>query len=291
MNGAPNLRIVASEQIHVTVLKALTLLGFGTDKIDYVPCDRQGRINIDALPSLDSSTIVLLQAGNVNSGASDPIAAVAAAAKKSGAWVHVDGAFGLWAAACEKTAEQLTGYEAADSWVVDGHKWLNTPYDCGIAICKNPEAVHHAMATQAPYLKAGGDAAPKDMVPEFSRSARGVEIWAALRSLGREGVSDLIDRSCAHARSLAQKLEELGFEILNDVVLNQLIAAWPQDDDLAPRIAEHVQASGKAWFGPTEWQGRKAIRISVSSWATTDADIEITVDAIKNAISELKDTT
>ena len=288
LNGAPKLRVVASEEIHIIVLKALSLLGFGHNDVERVRCDHNGAIDLSALPELDSKTLVLTQAGNVNSGACDPIAAIATKAAKVNAWVHVDGAFGLWAAASPRTRVQLSGYETADSWVVDGHKWLNTPYDCGIAICKHPAAIHAPMATQAPYLKEGSIAAPKDMVPEFSRSARGVEVWAALHSLGRTGVADLVDRCCAHARAFADGLRTLGFDILNDVRLNQVVATLPEHEHLAPQIAEHVQRSGEAWFGSTEWQGRQAIRISVSSWVTSKADVQLTLAAIRKAVDSLK---
>lgn len=278
---APRLRVVAGKQAHVTVLKALSMLGIGTEVIEWIDCDEQGRIRVDQLPDTDNNTMILTQAGNINSGASDPIADICA--RSNGAWVHVDGAFGLWAAASHTTREQLAGYESADSWVVDGHKWLNTAYDCGIAICKHPEAVHAVMATQALYLKVGSTAAPKDMVPEFSRSARGVEVWSALHSLGKQGLNDLIDRSCNHTRKLAEGLEGLGFEILNDVVLNQVVATIEGKEDKMPEIAGHVQASGKAWFGPTNWRGRSAIRFSVCCWATTTLDITETLQAVSDA--------
>lgn len=278
---APRIRVVASEQSHVTVLKALALLGIGTEAIEWVPCDNQGRLDITQMPKPDDNTIILAQSGNVNSGASDPIAEIVAHA--NGAWVHVDGAFGLWAAASPSTSGQLAGYEGADSWVVDGHKWLNTPYECGLAICKHPTAVHAAMATQAPYLKIGGEVAPKDMVPEFSRSTRGVEVWAALHSLGKEGLQEMIDRCCRHARALAHGLQGQGFEVLNDVVLNQVVATLPNSEGWSAKLSAHVQKSGKAWFGPTKWQGKEAIRFSVSSWATSDNDIKKTLDAISAA--------
>jgi len=288
LGGAPKLRIVASAQIHITVLKGLAMLGFGTDCVESVACDANGAMRLDALPKLDANTLVITQAGNVNSGACDPIGEIAKSAAKVGAWVHVDGAFGLWAAASPGKKTMLDGFEGADSWVVDGHKWLNTPYDCGIAICKHPEALHAVMATQAPYLKAGGIAAPKDMVPEFSRSARGVEVWAALNSLGRSGVADLIDRCCTHALAFADGLKALGFEVINDVVLNQVVATLPGSEHLAPEIAEHVQNSGEAWFGPTVWRGRQAFRISVSSWVTTQHDVKRTLEAIKSALTALE---
>jgi len=286
MAGAPHIRIVASEQIHVTVLKALTLLGFGKASIEWVKCDDQGRMDLASLPSLDPHTIVLTQAGNVNSGASDPIGAVANRA--NGAWVHVDGAFGLWAAAAPTLKLQLEGYEQADSWVTDGHKWLNTPYDCGIAICRHPQALHAAMATQAPYLKTGGTAAPKDMAPEFSRSARGTEVWAALRSLGKAGLAEMFETCCGHARTLANGLRELGFDILNDVVLNQVVASLPNQEDVLEALAANVRESGEAWFGPTNWRGRKAVRFSVSNWTTSKEDIVRTLNAIKRVMEECR---
>lgn len=279
--GAPNLRIIAGKQCHVTALKALTMLGIGTDAIEWVPCDDQGRLVPSKMPTPDENTIILAQSGNVNSGASDPIAQIVARA--NGAWVHVDGAFGLWAAASDETRGQLAGYESADSWVTDGHKWLNTPYECGLAICRHPNSVHAAMATQAPYLKLGGEAAPKDMVPEFSRSARGVEVWAALHSLGQEGLADLINRTCRHARALAAGLQDQGFEVLNEVTLNQVVAALPNSEGWSVKLASHVQNSGEAWFGPTNWQGREAIRLSVSSWATSEDDIQRTLNAVSKA--------
>lgn len=281
--NAPRLRVVTSEQSHVTVAKALSMLGVGTDAIEHVPCDNQGAVMVDALPVLDDRTIVIAQAGNVNSGAFDPIAQICAAAAPNGAWVHVDGAFGLWAAAAPRTRPLLKGYDRADSWVVDGHKWLNTNYDCGVAICRHPKAVHAAMATEAPYLETGGKALPKDMVPEFSRSARGIELWAAIHSLGRDGVAAMIEECCAHARRFAVGLRSQGFEVLNDVVLNQVVATIPGYEKRMAALAAHVQQSGEAWFGPTTWQGRESFRISVSSWATTQEDVERTLTAIAAA--------
>lgn len=287
LNGAPPIRVIASAQVHVTVLKALAMLGIGTDAVELIPCDDNGAMRVNALPRLDACSLVLTQAGNVNSGACDPIAEISARAAEVGAWVHVDGAFGLWAAASSHVGDLLAGYGAANSWVTDGHKWLNTPYDCGIAICKSPQDIHAAMATQAPYLKVGGKAAPKDMVPEFSRSARGVEVWAALHSLGRQGVAQLIDQCCDHARAFASGLEALGFEILNDVVLNQVVATLPGREDDMSDLTNLVQRSGEAWFGPTHWKGNQAIRLSVSSWVTTQNDVERTLRAISNAMAQL----
>ena len=281
--NAPRLRVVTGDEVHVTVVKALTLLGFGTADIVRVPTDDQGRVRPDALPELDARTILILQAGNVTSGALDPFAEVIPLARRAGSWVHVDGAFGLWAAASPSRRPALAGIEEADSWVTDGHKWLNTPYDCGMAIVRNPAALHHVMATQAPYLTAGATVAPKDMGPEFSRSARAAEVWAALYSLGRQGVADLVERTCGHAQTFARGLTALGYSVLNEVVLNQVVAAPPGHPEAAARIAARVQQSGECWFGPTTWRGRPAIRISVASHATTDEDVRRSLAAIASA--------
>lgn len=286
LNGAPRLQVVATAQMHITNAKVLSLLGFGSEDITYVECDEQGRMKPDALPELTERSLVIAQAGNVNSGAIDPIGEICARAKITGAWVHVDGAFGLWAAAAPQTRHLIAGYEAADSWVSDGHKWLNTPYDCGFAICRWPRAVHAVMATVAPYLKLGDTAAPKDMVPEFSRSARGVEVWAALHSLGREGVADLVARCCRLARLFASELRAAGFDILNEVVLNQVVATLRGQEARMPEIAASVRASGEAWFGPTRWRGVDAIRLSISSWVTKEEDVRRTVAAIKAALAQ-----
>jgi glutamate/tyrosine decarboxylase-like PLP-dependent enzyme len=284
--NAPRLRVVASAEIHVTVIKALTLLGWGTAMIERVPTDAQGRLIAERLPALDENTIVCLQAGNVISGSFDPFDAVCQKARAAGSWVHVDGAFGLWAAASPARRGLTKGLEHADSWVVDGHKWLNTPYDCGMAIVRDPESLHAVMATQAPYLKEGALAAPKDMGPEFSRSARGVEVWAALRSLGRHGVAELVERCCAHAVTLARGLRAHGYEILNEVVLNQVVARTGTADDHA-RIAEAAQQSGECWFGSTTWRGQSAIRISVSGWMTDERDIQRTLASIKQVTDQV----
>ncbi len=280
--NAPRIRIVASEEAHVTVIKALTMLGWGKADVERVPTDDQGRMIAERLPSLDERTIVCVQAGNVNSGSFDPFETICERANASGAWVHVDGAFGLWAAASPARRGLTRGVSRADSWVLDGHKWLNTPYDCGMAIVRDAKPLHDAMATQAPYLKAGSLVAPKDMGPEFSRSARGVEVWAALRSLGRRGLAELIDRCCARAVDLAEGLRAAGFEVLNDVVLNQVVARIGTPEEHA-RIVQRAVESGECWFGLTTWRGRSAIRLSVSSWKTDENDVRRTLAAIREA--------
>jgi glutamate/tyrosine decarboxylase-like PLP-dependent enzyme len=280
--GAPKLRVISSAEAHVTVVKALTMLGWGTAEIERVPTDEQGRMIADRLPALDDRTIVCAQAGNVNSGSFDPFEAICSRAASAGAWVHVDGAFGLWAAAAPARRGLTRGVTGADSWALDGHKWLNTPYDCGMAIVRDPKPLHTAMATQAPYLQTSVSPAPKDMGPEFSRSARGVEVWAALRSLGRRGLADLIDGCCIRAAELAIGLQANGFTVLNDVVLNLVVARIGTPEEHA-RIVQHAQGSGECWFGTTVWRGQSAIRLAVSSWKTSEEDIRRTVAAIGEA--------
>lgn len=280
--GAPPLHIVASEEIHVTVKKVLAMLGLGSANIDPVATDANGAISLDALPKLGANSIVLAQAGNVNSGAIDPISEIAERTHSAGAWLHVDGAFGLWAAACASKKHLLYGFEKADSWVTDGHKWLNTPYDGAMAICKHPAAMHNAMSTVAPYFAKGFEAAPKDMIPELSRSARATDIWAALHSLGKSGVDDLITRCCSHAQLAAQLLDELGFDILNTVVLNQVVVSHPNHEAQLTELVDRVCQSGEAWFGVTHWKGRDAFRLSFSSWVTQENDVRRTIDVIKS---------
>jgi glutamate/tyrosine decarboxylase-like PLP-dependent enzyme len=234
----------------------------------------------EKIPAISGPTIVCLQAGNVNTGAFDPIAEICARAHAAGAWVHVDGAFGLWAAAAPSRAHLTAGIELADSWATDAHKWLNVPYDSGLAFVRDADALQAAMAITAEYLLTESEARnPSDFTPELSRRARGVEVWAALRSLGRAGVTEMIERNCAQARRFAEKLSGAGFEILNDVVLNQVLVAFG-DAEKTKRVIEAIQAEGTCWAGITVWQGRTAMRISVSSWATTDADVERSADVM-----------
>ncbi|MES9902086.1 MAG: pyridoxal-dependent decarboxylase [Sedimenticola sp.] len=284
--GAPPLRVIVSEQAHVTVYKALGLLGFGKNQIIKILCDKEGRILPDALPHIGKDTIICLQTGNVNSGASDYFEQIIPQANAAGAWVHVDGAFGLWASASAHKKHLLVGVEHADSWATDGHKWLNTPYDCGMAICRNPQAVHNVMTTIAPYLTEDTEMPPKDMVPEFSRRARGIEVWAAIKEMGSSGVADLIDRCCLHAEKLSKGLKEIGYTILNEVQLNQVVATIGNAEQLQ-EILSLVQEDGECWFGSTYWQEQYAIRLSVSSWATTDEDIKRTLNAIEKATNKI----
>jgi glutamate/tyrosine decarboxylase-like PLP-dependent enzyme len=285
--GSPPIRVVCGAKVHVTVTRALRLLGLGAP--DLVEADDQGRMTVDSLRSAlrDSSgpTIVCAQAGEVNTGAFDPLPEIAAAARDVGAWLHVDGAFGLWAAASAKLAHLVDGAEAADSWATDAHKWLNVPYDCGIVLCRHPDSHRRAIGAQAEYL-IQSDGAVRDQVdwtPEFSRRARGFTVYAAIRSLGRQGIAELVERTCTHARRFADELAALpGFELLNDVVLNQVLFRF-ESDERTDDVLRRVQESGEAWLSGTTWEGRRAIRISVSNWQTSEEDVARTVAAFEAA--------
>lgn len=276
---APPVTVVVGEEVHVSLLKALSLLGLGGERVVRVPVDRQGRMRADAVPALPRSTIVCIQAGNVNTGAFDPADEICAIAHEAGAWVHVDGAFGLWAAAAPERAYLTRGYAGADSWAIDAHKWLNVPYDSGIAICRNLEHLRAAMAATAAYLVDSKKRQPRQCTPEMSKRARGVEIWAALCSLGRSGLAELIERTCRHASRFAAGLREAGYRILNEVVINQVLVSFG-DEETTRRVIAGLQADGTCWCGGTEWQGHVAMRISVSSWATTEADVERSLAAM-----------
>ncbi|MSU49505.1 MAG: aspartate aminotransferase family protein [Opitutus sp.] len=278
--GAPPVTVIVGAETHPSVTKSLGILGLGRTRVVKVPVDGQGRMRADKFPAISGPTIVCLQAGNVNTGAVDPIDAICPRAQAAGAWVHLDGAFGLWAAAAPSRAHLVTGIASADSWATDAHKWLNVPYDAGLAFVRDPHALQAAMAITAEYLPTQSDQRnPGDFTPELSRRARGVEVWAALRSLGRAGLADLIERNCAQARRFAAQLSATGFEILNEVVLNQVLVSFG-DAEKTKRTIEAVQADGTCWAGITVWQGRTAMRISVSSWATTDADVDRSVAAM-----------
>jgi glutamate/tyrosine decarboxylase-like PLP-dependent enzyme len=277
--GAPQLRVVAGAEAHATLVGAVALLGLGRARIESVPVDGQGRMRPEALPPLDDRTILCVQAGNVNTGALDPAEPLCAAAHEAGAWVHVDGAFGLWARATPRLAETARGYDAADSWATDAHKWLNVPYDCGAILVRDPIHLSRAMAVSAAYLPEAATGNPFDYTPEGSRRARGVGAWAAIRSLGRSGIADLVDRCCTLARQFGDGLSAGGCEILNEVGLNQVLVAFG-DDVTTNAVIAGVQKDGTCWCGGTVWQGRAAMRISVSSWATTPADVDQSVAAI-----------
>ncbi len=285
--GAPRIRVVVGEEVHVSVLLALRVLGFGREDLIRVPTDGQGRMRVDALPDLDENTIVCMQAGNVNSGAFDPAEEICRRAQKAGSWTHVDGAFGLWAVAAPEHKNLTTSITKADSWATDAHKWLNVPYDCGIVLCREPRNLAMVMSLDpAAYIEeAMGAEEPGNFTLEMSRRARGVEVWAALRTLGRSGLAELIERTCRHARVFSQRLAEAGFEILNDVVLNQVLVSFG-DDGETRRVLAKVQEEGTCWASGTNWHGRQAMRVSVSSWMTTSGDVDRSVEAIVRVASK-----
>ncbi len=277
--GAPEIQVVVGAEAHTTLLQALALVGFGRERVIQVPVDDQGRMRADALPELAGPSIVCLQAGNVNSGSFDPIEEIALRAHEHGAWVHLDGAFGLWAKASPAHAHLAEGIAEVDSIATDLHKWVNVPYDAGLALYRNPDMARNALSITAAYLPTGEERQPCDYTPESSRRARGVETWAALASMGRSGIAELVERNCRYATRFADGLRDAGFEILNDVVLNQVLVSFG-DTARTQEVIAAVQKEGTCWCSGTTWKGRAAMRISVSSWATTEADVEKSLTAI-----------
>jgi len=278
--GAPEITLIASEEAHPTLFKSLGMLGLGRNRVVQVPTDRQGRLRATELPRVAGPTIVCTQFGNINTGAFDPIADICDAVKPAGAWVHVDGAFGLWAAASSTYRALTEGMHNADSWATDAHKGLNVPFDSGIAFVRNAADLAAAMAITADYLITESDSRnPSDYTPELSRRGRGVDVWAAIRTLGRRGVENLVDGFCEHAQTFAAGLKVAGFEILNDVVFNQVLVSFG-DDATTRRIIKGIQEEGTCWCGATVWQGRTAMRISVCNWATTDEDVQKSLRAM-----------
>lgn len=278
--GAPPITVISGQEAHPSLLKSLGMLGLGRSRVVRVPTDGQGRMRVSALPAIGGPTILCLQAGNVNSGSFDDFEALIPPARAAGAWVHVDGAFGLWAKAAPALRPLARGLELADSWATDAHKWLNVPYDSGLTFVRNPDCLKAAMAITAEYLPTQTpERNPSDFTPELSRRARGVEVWAALRSLGRAGLAELFERNCRQARRFAAGLRAGGYDVLNEVVLNQVVVAFG-DSARTREVVEALQKEGTCWCGITEWRGRTAMRISVSSWATTDGDVERSLDAM-----------
>jgi glutamate/tyrosine decarboxylase-like PLP-dependent enzyme len=288
--GAPPVHVVVGEERHTTIDRALRYLGLGTACVIPVSADGQGRMEPDALRTalgrLDGPTIVCAQSGNVNTGACDPLEEIADAVRATDAWLHVDGAFGLWAAASPQLRHLVRGADRADSWATDAHKWLNVPYDNGIAFCAHPEPHRASMSVRASYLVHADEGGPRDQMdwnPEFSRRARGFPVYAAIRSLGRSGIAELVERCCAHARRFGEALGEApGVTVLNDVVLNQVLVRFG-DDDRTHAVIKSVQDDGTCWLGGTSWHGQAAMRISVSNWSTTEADVDRSVEAIVRA--------
>jgi glutamate/tyrosine decarboxylase-like PLP-dependent enzyme len=277
--GAPPVTVVVGAEVHTTVRKALGIVGLGRDRAIVLPVDGQGRIDARDLPALPDPAIVCLQAGNVNTGASDPFGPLIDWAKMHQAWVHVDGAFGLWAAASPTTAAQAADLERADSWATDCHKWLNTTYDCGLALVRDLGPLRLAMEATASYLP-GSEAEAMGLTPQSSQRARGVEVWAVLAALGRDGVAELVDRCCRLARRFADGMRAVGLDVLNDVVLNQVLISFGPAERTDAVIAA-VQAEGTCWCGPTTWRGQRAMRVSVSGWSTTEDDIDQSIAAVR----------
>jgi glutamate/tyrosine decarboxylase-like PLP-dependent enzyme len=287
LSGAPAVRIVVGDEVHVSLLKALRILGFGSAGVVRVPADANGAMDPSGLATAlrggEGPSIVCTQVGNVNTGACDPMEPIVAAAREAGAWVHVDGAFGLWAAAAPARRFLVAGVEAADSWAVDAHKWLNVPYDCGLVIVADGAAHAAAMSATADYLV--DDDGGLTRTPEMSRRGRALPVYAALRHLGRVGTADLVERCCAHATRLAIGVERIpGATVLNDVVLNQVLLRFDEDDGVTTRVVAELQRGGEAWLGGTVWHGVSAARVSFSNWSTSDADVDRLLAALEQAL-------
>ncbi|MCB1586434.1 MAG: aspartate aminotransferase family protein [Xanthomonadales bacterium] len=286
--GAPDLQIIISEESHPTVYKSLAMLGLGRNRVTRVKTDDQGRMDLSAFPEVKDNSIIITQAGNINSGACDPIAEICDLVKNKNSWVHVDGAFGLWAKASSKHKYLLEGAEKADSWATDAHKWLNVPYDSGLAFVKHKHALKAAMAITASYLpteNAGRN--PSDYTPELSRRARGVDIYAVLYHLGISGVEELVNRCCACARQFAEGFSEAGYKVMNDVVLNQVVVDFGSEE-LNLKIMDAVQKDSTCWVGQTIWKGITAMRISVSNWQTNSQDVDESLNVILRIAEEIK---
>jgi glutamate/tyrosine decarboxylase-like PLP-dependent enzyme len=295
LQGAPEVRVIAGKHAHVTVACACRMLGLGADRVVQVAADDQGRMILDELRAeldrYDGPTVVVAQAGEINTGAFDPLGEIADACREHGAWCHVDGAFGLWAAASPSRRGLIAGYERAHSWATDGHKWLNVPYDCGIALVADPEAHRAAMTSQSAYIPSHEEDIPWgfDWNPEFSRRARGVPTYAALRSLGRAGVARLIDGCCSHAERMAARLASTGgVEVLNDVVLNQVLVRFEDDDAVTNAGIEEVQRDGTCWLSGSTFRGQAVMRVSVVGWQTTAEDVDRSADAILAAAARVQ---
>jgi glutamate/tyrosine decarboxylase-like PLP-dependent enzyme len=283
--GAPAVQVVVGQEVHTSVTKALGFVGLGRDRVLRLPVDDQGRIVAEDLPQLETPAIVCLQAGNVNSGASDPFVPLIEWAHSQGAWAHVDGAFGLWAAACPPVAGDVAGVDGADSWATDAHKWLNTTYDCGIALVRDGQVLYEAMRAGAAYLPASKDRDPMSLSPQASQRARGAEVWAVLAALGRDGVAQIVARHVALAKRFAAGLSDGGAKVLNDVRLNQVVVSFG-DTSTTDAVVAAVQREGTCWCGPTTWQGHRGMRVSVSNWSTTEADVDRSVAAVLEAVRQ-----
>jgi len=288
LTGAPPVRVLVGDEVHVSLLKALRVLGLGSGRVERIPADANGAMQPGPLAAAlrrgSGPAIVCAQAGNVNTGACDPLLPIVASAREAGAWVHVDGAFGLWAAASPKLASLVAGADGADSWALDAHKWLNVPYDCGVVIVADAEAHTAAMSATADYLLAADDGLTR--TPEMSRRGRQIPVYAAMRHLGRSGIADLVERNCAQAARLARAMDGVeGAEVLNDVVLNQVLLRFDGDDERTARVIDELQRSGEAWLGGTTWHGLHAARVAFSNWSTTEEDVDRLAAALEAALA------
>jgi glutamate/tyrosine decarboxylase-like PLP-dependent enzyme len=280
--GSPPIAVVTGDEAHASALKALQLAGFGSDQVWRVPTDDCGRVRVDAWPETTGPTLVVLQAGNVNTGHSDPFEAILPNLDRDRTWVHIDGAFGLWAKAAPDRRHTVNGVEAADSWATDGHKWLNAPYDCGVVICRDRDALGRAMTMSAAYVASAAERVPMNLGIQMSQAARAIPVWAILATLGRDGLGALVERTCRLAERMAERLAENGVEVLAPVVLNQVLARFG-DDLTTDSVIDAVQRDGTCWMGGTVWRGRHAMRISVSDSSTTEHDIDVSADAVLRA--------
>jgi len=287
LNGAPKIRIIAHQQVHASIRKTLAMLGFGRNSIEWIPSDEQGRVVVKELPLLNNSCLVLLQAGNVNTGAYDDFDQVCDLANKAGAWVHIDGAFGLWAAATKSLSYLTKGMEKAASWAVDGHKTLNTPYDSGIVLCRYPEALISALQATGEYLTYSEQRDPLWYGPEMSKRARAVELWACMKYLGRAGIDELVTTLHQRAKQLELGLKAIGVEVLNEVVFNQVLISCGNDEK-TKKVIFFVQNSGECWMGASTWNNKAVIRISVCSWRTSEEDIKRTIKIVDKAMSNVE---
>lgn len=287
--SAPKIRVITG-QAHSSIIKALQLLGFGKENIEWVKTDNQGRIIPESFPRLDDSTIVILQAGNVNSGSFDPFEEICKKAQIANSWVHIDGAFGLWAQAVDKLKYLTKGCNMANSWAVDGHKTLNTPYDCGVILCKDEEAITAAMQTSGAYLNRSDDRDGMYYTPEMSRRARIIELWATMKYLGKKGVDEMISIMVDRAKQFSREISALkGFTVENDVEFNQVIVKC-ETDLITQNVLKNIQELRECWLGGSSWKGKKVIRVSICSWATTEEDITRSVNSFKEAL-EIEKTT
>ncbi len=280
--GAPPIRIVAHQQVHSSIKKTLVILGYGVDCIEWIPADNQGRLIIDELPKLDNSCLLLLQAGNANTGAFDNVDKACDLANEAGAWTHIDGAFGLWAAASKSLSYLTKGMEKASSWAVDGHKTLHTPYDCGIVLCRYPDAMITSLQATGEYIVYSDQRDPMMYGPEMSKRSRAIEMWATMKYLGKDGIDEMVTTFHTRAKQLEAGLRKLGFNMINEVLFNQVLVSC-DSDEATKSVVTYLQNSGELWLGGTTWNGKAAIRISICSWQTTEADIEQTIAAFAKA--------